>query len=522
MFENPQSLLTIADFFKRAAIVIGINGKILDANAIFQKEIGYDRGILTSLNILALDKSLTPQKWKQLLEKMPEQKSLSRKTHYITADGQSYPVNTLIVFLQDAHQPLCCIFSEKITLEQDRREYLRKFSLQNISDVVIGAQPDGSIFYANAVCSEKLGYSESQLQKMNLVDLLDELTPEIWRQQLKELRRQGVLRFDRAVINTSEGQMNAQITIHSLEFKSKGLLCLILQKVDKPNLKTEELQATLKEVKEVQQQLEKDHQFLLEEILVQQNISGIISRNRQYRKVLKQVEKVAGTDANVLIEGETGTGKELLAVAIHNLSQRRARPLIKVNCATITKELAESELFGHEKGAFTGAYQRKIGRFEVADKGTLFLDEIGELPLSLQPKLLRVLQEGEFERVGGRKTIKVDVRIIAATNRNLEDMIRENKFREDLYYRLSVFPLYNPPLRERKDDIPLLIKHFIDKFNRKMGKNIKQIPQEDMERLLKYDFPGNIRELENLIERAIILSKEETLYLKNILPNMVE
>jgi transcriptional regulator with GAF, ATPase, and Fis domain len=255
----------------------------------------------------------------------------------------------------------------------------------------------------------------------------------------------------------------------------------------------------------------------LEEINLKENSSGIISKNRKYRKVLRQVEQVADTYATVLIEGETGTGKELLANAIHQLSDRRTSPFVKINCAAIPEHLAGSELFGHEKGAFTGAFQRKIGRFELADGGTLLLDEIGELPIHLQSKLLRVLQEGEFERLGGNKTIKVDVRLIAATNRNLKKMIDEGKFREDLYFRLSVFPIYNLPLRERKDDIPLLAKFFIEKFNQKMGRKVKEISGEDLKVLMDYNFPGNIRELENIIERAIILSKGEALNLRPFL-----
>jgi transcriptional regulator with GAF, ATPase, and Fis domain len=216
---------------------------------------------------------------------------------------------------------------------------------------------------------------------------------------------------------------------------------------------------------------------------------------------------VAGTDSSVLISGETGTGKELIARAIHDLSKRKDRPLIKVNCAALPAGLIESELFGHEKGAFTGAISRKIGRFELADGGTLFLDEIGDLPPGVQAKLLRVLQEHEFERVGGTQTIKVDVRLITATNRDLAKAVEENSFRTDLYYRLNVFPIHLPPLRERKEDIPLLTQYFINKYMTRMGKRIEKISQETMNRLIAYPWPGNIRELENIIERAVILSK---------------
>jgi formate hydrogenlyase transcriptional activator len=227
--------------------------------------------------------------------------------------------------------------------------------------------------------------------------------------------------------------------------------------------------------------------------------------------VLQQIEQVAETDATVLILGESGTGKELIARAIHNISNRRRKPLVKINCAALPANLIESELFGHERGAFTGAMEKKLGRFELADGGTIFLDEIGELPVELQAKLLRVLQEGEFERLGNPKTIKVDVRVIAATNRNLEQAIEKREFREDLFYRLNVFPIHCPPLRERKEDIPFLVKHFCQKHESKIGKKVMTIPSKVMDAFTAYDWPGNVRELENIIERALILSKNGTI-----------
>jgi formate hydrogenlyase transcriptional activator len=226
-----------------------------------------------------------------------------------------------------------------------------------------------------------------------------------------------------------------------------------------------------------------------------------------FQSVLEQVETVAPTDASVLILGETGTGKELIARAIHDLSSRRDRTFVKLNCAAIPTGLLESELFGHEKGAFTGAITQKAGRFELANKGTLFLDEIGDIPLELQPKLLRAIQEQEFERLGGTRTIHVDVRLVAATNRDLNQMINERQFRTDLYYRLSVFPVSVPPLRERPDDIPKLVRYFAQKYSRRMNRPVETIPSEAMEALVRYPWPGNVRELENLIERAVILTR---------------
>jgi len=237
----------------------------------------------------------------------------------------------------------------------------------------------------------------------------------------------------------------------------------------------------------------------------------IIGNSPALESVLEQVEQVAPTDSTVLIQGETGTGKELIARAIHNLSVRCGRPFIKLNCAAIPFDLLESELFGHERGAFTGAIAQKIGRFELADKGTLFLDEVGDIPPGLQPKLLRVLQEQEFERLGSARTHQVDVRLVAATNRNLVDMVKRNEFRSDLYYRLNVFPIPLPPLRERREDIPALVEHFVEIYARRMNKQIEQILPETMSTLITYQWPGNIRELQNFIERSVILTSGNVL-----------
>ncbi len=246
--------------------------------------------------------------------------------------------------------------------------------------------------------------------------------------------------------------------------------------------------------------------YLEEEIQTEYNFEEIIGQSAALKKILQQVATVAPTDSAVLLCGETGTGKELIARAIHNLSNRRERTLVKLNCAAIPTGLLESELFGHEKGAFTGAIAQRIGRFELANKGTLLLDEVGEIPLDLQPKLLRVLQEHEFERLGSSRTIKTDARLIAATNVDLPQMVAEKKFRSDLYYRLNVFPITIPPLRDRLDDIPLLIGYFAQKHALRMNKRIDQIPRDTVEALCSYSWPGNVRELENFMERSVILS----------------
>jgi formate hydrogenlyase transcriptional activator len=259
------------------------------------------------------------------------------------------------------------------------------------------------------------------------------------------------------------------------------------------------------------QKLHLENLYLQEEIKTEYNFEEIVGASVIIKKIFRNIEQVATTDSTVLIVGETGTGKELIARAIHNRSKRKNRPLIKVNCAALSPGLIESEFFGHEKGAFTGAISQKIGRFELADGGTIFLDEIGDISQEVQAKLLRVLQEQEFERVGGTKTLKVNVRVIAATNRDLEKAVAEDRFRADLYYRLNVFPINLPPLRERKEDIPLLIRYFVSKHMPRIGRIIKNIGQDTIQRLTAYNWPGNIREMENVVERAVILSTGPTL-----------
>lgn len=277
--------------------------------------------------------------------------------------------------------------------------------------------------------------------------------------------------------------------------------------------RTESLAKALKEVEQLKNRLQAENTYLREEIRQTMNFEEIVSQSKAFGQVLRQVEQVAPTQTTVLILGESGTGKELLARAVHNHSSRKNRSLVKINCAALPATLIESELFGHEKGAFTGATAQKIGRFELADGGTIFLDEIGELPLELQPKLLRVLQEGEFERVGGSKTLRVNVRVVAATNRDLEKEVAEGRFREDLYYRLHVFPILSMPLRERTEDIPLLVSHFCKKHGPGIGRQIDVIPPDVIDTLKDYHWPGNIRELENVIQRALILSPGRTLEL---------
>jgi formate hydrogenlyase transcriptional activator len=297
--------------------------------------------------------------------------------------------------------------------------------------------------------------------------------------------------------NRADGEEFAvEATLSRAQVRGRTLYTLILRDIEER-----------RRAEHAFRQLSLQNEYLREEIKAEHNFGEIVGRSHALAKVLDEVRLVADTDSSVLILGETGVGKELVARAIHSNSRRKERPLIKVNCAALPTGLIESELFGHEKGAFTGASERRIGRFELANGGTIFLDEIGDVPPEIQVKLLRVLQEHEFERLGGRATIQVDVRVIAATNRDLSKAIDQGAFRSDLYYRLSVFPLKVTPLRERREDIPLLVHYFVGRYAMRIGRKISRVPDETMERLINYAWPGNVRELENVIERAVILSK---------------
>ena len=333
-----------------------------------------------------------------------------------------------------------------------------------------------------------------------------------WPKVTQCMKEDGVNSFCFVPLTTAVRRLGAMGFL-SLQKEAYGETDLeFLQQVAKQVAVAVENALAFQQIAELKDRLAKEKLYLEDEIRIEYNFEEIIGDSPALKRVLKQVEIVAPTDSTVLILGETGTGKELIARAIHNLSGRKERTFVKLNCAAIPSGLLESELFGHEKGAFTGAISQKVGRFELADKGTLFLDEIGDIPLELQSKLLRVLQEQEFERLGSTRTIKINARLVAATNRNLAQMIAGKEFRSDLYYRLNVFPLTVPALRDRREDIPLLVRYFAQKFARRMNKKIDSIPTEGITTLSRYHWPGNIRELENLIERAVILSQGAELY----------
>lgn len=363
-----------------------------------------------------------------------------------------------------------------------------------------------------------LGYSPDELYRKNVYDFMEKSVKDINTEAISKLFRDKEEQSLEQNILTKSGKKIPVIdTANYVLIDGEEYMVGMAIDISKLRETEEKLRLVISELQELKDQLQSENIYLRKEIESRHGFEKIIGSSEPLMHSLFRVEQVAETDTTVLLEGETGTGKELFAHAIHKRSKRKDKPFVKVNCASLPASLIESELFGHEKGAFTGAIQKQIGRFELADQGTIFLDEIGELPFDLQAKLLHVLQEGEFERIGNPKTVKVDVRVIAATNRNLEDQIRKKRFRKDLYYRLNVYPITIAPLRDRISDIPLLAEHFVKQFNRQMDKNIKKIPVKTIKQLQKYSWPGNIRELENIIERAVIISHGSSLSIDPIL-----
>ncbi len=343
---------------------------------------------------------------------------------------------------------------------------------------------------------------------------LDQFIPERFREALKEhirlfgetniTQRSNALPLDLYGLKATGEEFPIEGSISCAKIGEQRFFTIILRDITDRKVSQLALQTAQEELRQLKDQLEAENIYLQQELQHDQAFGEIIGQSDPIKYVLSKITQVAATDSTVLIQGETGTGKELVARAIHGASSRKDRPLIKVNCAALAATLIESELFGHEKGAFTGAGIRKLGRFELANEGTLFLDEIGDLPLQLQVKLLRVLQEGEFERLGSTRTIKVNVRIIAATNRNLKAEVDKGTFREDLWYRLNVFPITVPPLRQRKEDIPLFVDHFVNKSAKRLGKKITSVSPRTLQALQSHSWPGNVRELANVVERAVI------------------
>lgn len=428
---------------------------------------------------------------------------------YLSASATPIVVDGKLVKVIGVNQDI----TESKQSEKKLRESEERFRLftQNVPDFLLQIDKTGKINYINRT----LEGSTQDVIGSSVYSWIPEEFSEQFKKKLENIFSSG---GSETIEHLAKGLNDEFIWFESqmgpLEKSGAITQVIIVSREITERKKAElELKRALKENIELKQQIEAENIYLKEELKLEGSFNDIVGSSKSLKKVLKQVERVAKTDSTVLILGETGTGKELIARAIHNASNRKDKPMVKVNCSALPAELIESELFGHEIGAFTSAVKRKIGRFELANRGTIFLDEIGDLPLGLQTRLLRVLQESEFERVGGEATIRVNVRVIAATNRDLKQEIVNGNFRQDLYYRLNVFPITCPPLRDRIEDIPVLVNHFVNNYNHKINKKIKAVNQKSIDKLINYKWPGNVRELENVIERAVIMNIGEQLRL---------
>lgn len=509
------------EIVQHGAIWLNKDGQVLGANSQFAKDLGYTHADLLSKTIFQINPYTNLIQWRRHWQELLEKKQIILDTGHITADGTIFPVKMRGIMVDAGREVVCCAIVENQVHRDGFKDLIELASnVAGIGSWQLNLIQKKWFFSRNL--REMLGLREDYcINADNIKALLTNYLDISTAKKLVKLVEKSIksgekfemelpVHLDRGQAPVSFKVIGQMVCIEQRTVKMYGILQEISRgsKSDKIESKT----LAGKRLKANQDGSESENALIpTAEIGLTFNFDHIVSKDPNYKKVLKKVEQVAATEATVLILGETGTGKELLAKAIHQQSNRAKKEMVIVNCAALPKDLIESELFGHEKGAFTGAHKRKIGRFELADQGTLFLDEIGELSQDVQVKLLRVLQEHEFERVGGTETIKTNVRVIAATNKNLEQLVKEGKFRHDLYYRLNVFPIYNIPLRERRQDIPLLVRFFTEKFAKKCNKKIKNISQNLLNILNAYPFPGNVRELENLIERAVIMAKDETL-----------
>ena len=511
--ENTGKMPQLADFtIERAAEAIfwvDSKARFQRANDAACRTLGYSRDELLSMTVFDVDSNYQKNVWPEFWEKIKKDKAFTVESCFRAKDGRKFPVEITINFIEFEGKEYTCTFVHDITEREQAKEKiesLAKFPDEN-PNPVLRITTEGKVIYSNEGSHPLLKTWDCQR---------DKTLQGKWRSFNSDIFNSG---------HSKEIEVTCGDKIFLVLFSpivDSGYVCVYGRDITERKKAEEALRIALSEVEQLKNRLQAENIYLQDEIKIQHNFDEILSHSKKIKTVLQKVEQVASTGATVLVLGETGTGKELLARAVHNVSPRKNRPLVKVNCAALPASLIESELFGHEKGAFTGAISRKIGRFELADGGTIFLDEIGDLPLELQAKLLRILQDGEFERLGNPRTMKANVRVIAATNRDLETFVQDRKFREDLYYRLNVFPIKIPPLRERKEDIPLLVKYFIMKYGSKIGKRIEKISEKVMDRLQAYQWPGNVRELENIIERAVIVSQGKQLELGDWVPKTGE
>jgi formate hydrogenlyase transcriptional activator len=510
---EPQSIFEkLFESSPDAIVVTDAEGRITSINSQVERLFGYSRQEIIGHDV----EILVPERFRQA---HPSHRN-AYKTHASVRpmgaglelfgrrkDGGEFPVDIMLSPLETPEGRVVISVIRDISDRKKAQEAVRRSEAQFRAlfefspDAIIASDEDGRITEVNARVESMFGYPRGEL----LGQPIDSLVPERFRHthpaRRQEYASEARVRpmgagLDLYGRRKDGSEFPADIMLGPVETEGGRIVLSVIRDL------TEK-----REAEEALRRSELQKRYLEEELNTEARFEEIIGESVGLKRVLKLVESVSATDVTVMILGETGTGKEVIARAIHQLSPRNEKVMVKLNCAAIPAGLLESELFGHERGAFTGAIDRKIGRLESAHEGTLFLDEIGDLPLELQPKILRALQEKEFERLGSNKPIPVNVRLVAATNRDLTKMVAEGQFRSDLYYRLNVFPILLPPLRERREDIPLLVRYFVDRHARKLYKKIETIPDETMRALTRWDWPGNIRELENFIERAVILTR---------------
>jgi formate hydrogenlyase transcriptional activator len=492
---------------------ISAKGRFLYINESLAKTFGYTypKEFLANVSNIA-DLYLVPEKGRRDLNQLKRRNSPDELDAQVKGtDGR--PIWLRIFFrpiVNPADEGVYEIFTVDITERRMAREALHesekrfRMLVEQAGDSFFLHDQEGWILDVNRQACESLGYTRDELLTKHISEIaLKLLKKEFW----QPLSSGKYVTFESIQKRKDGSTFPVEVRLGRLDLGGQILLLALVRDITFRKDAENELKKNFQEIKELKNRLEQENVYLREEIDIRYRHEEIVGESRAIRNTLSKIEKVAGEESCVLILGETGTGKELVARAIHNMSSRGGRTMVKVNCAALPATLIESELFGREKGAFTGAMTKQIGRFEAADQSTIFLDEIGDMPLETQTRLLRVLQDGTFERLGSFQSIKVNVRVVAASNQDLTKLIRENRFRRDLYYRLNVFPIRVPSLRERLEDIPLLVWAFVKEFSETMGKRIKNIPKKDMDLLRSYTWPGNIRELRNVIERAMIMAR---------------
>ncbi len=504
-------------------------GRIRHANRAACQMLKYDYEELTSKGVFDIDPAILSLKYlrKNYFDIIKKQGSYNFESSMLNKLGVEVPIEATVFHVYQGGQDYyCCFFLDislrrQIQTEAEKSETLLRAIFNHHFQLTGLMDSQGKLLMANQTALDFIGLKEEEVLGQYFWDAPWFAHSKALQNKVKGYVKTAVEgEFVRVEYELSDNKGKQHIFDHSFKpvMDNNGdVQYVVPESRDITEIRRAEkkLQKAYKELEKLKNQLQDENLFLKEELRGSQQYTNLVGKSNAFKNVLIQIEQVAETNATVLILGETGTGKELVANNIHDLSNRREKPMVKVNCAAIPANLIESELFGHEKGAFTSAHTRKIGRFELADGGTIFLDEIGELPIDLQAKLLRVLQEGEFERIGGNKTFKADIRIIAATNRDLKKMIDENQFREDLYYRLHVFPVVIPPLRDRLDDVGILSEFLVRQIAKRIGKDISRISEKAMKKLQVYSWPGNVRELENVLERAMVLSRSSVLEIGN-------